>query len=278
MEGLDPWCSSCISSRLESLGGTLAQAAETTDAIARVENTISALLRAEETGAKAPDWNHITVDSGGLTYGAFQADRKSGELAAMLRRYLADPDARHARSMGPYVRALSRGERWPDGSADFKRILRAAGSDPAMQRAQSDYFREHHLRPGMADAAEAGLRSPLGAALWLDLKVNGGLDSVVADARRRVGSIRTPGDETRFIRAMLDAREARYRALARKSSHRAYLQGWLSRNGDFRRLLDAGQQDLAGEVRVASKGFSICGGSREDARAFERNQGAVATR
>jgi chitosanase len=237
--------------------------------VSRVQDTLAAVLAAEETGSRTPDYQQITVDSGGITYGAYQADRRSGELAKLIREYVrnATPTA-ETRALARHADALEGGRGAAlDRSSELKRLLRNAGNDPVMQQAQTGFFRAHHLEPALAKAAAAGIRSPLGASVWLDLTVNGGLDSVVAAARRVVPRIVTPADEARFIKAMIDARERRYRNLA-ANGMRKYLPGWLSRNNDFRKLLAAGNLDLAGNVPLPAKGFAICGGSTTDAAAF----------
>lgn len=277
LEGVDPFCESCVASRLESFGRMLDDAARQQAGVSRVQDTLAAVLAAEETGSRTPDYQQITVDSGGITYGAYQADRRSGELAKLLREYVknATPSA-ETRALARHADMLAGGKGAAlDRSSELKRLLRNAGNDPVMQKAQTDFFRSHHLEPALAKAAAAGIRSPLGASIWLDLTVNGGLDAVVAAARRAVPRVQTPVDEARFLKAMIDARERRYRNLA-SNGMRKYLPGWLSRNADFRKLLAAGNLDLTGNVPLPAKGFSLCGGSTTDAAAFRSWMGSLA--
>lgn len=268
LDGTDAWCATCVTDAVGSLGGTIDAASTLQAGVDRTKASIAALDRAEENGSVAAQWDGISVDSGGLTYGAYQFDRKSGELLQLLRDYVrmrADPSV-----TGPlevYVRGMGAGNVY-DHSSTLRMLLREAAKDPVMQLAQEELFQRRAVEPVLADAASMGVRSPLAAAIMVDLKNNGGYDSVVGGARRRVGPIRNADDERRFIAAMLDLREARYRSLARSSRLRKYLTGWLRRNDDFRRLFDAGNLDLSGVVPVHSKDDELCGGSAGDAQAF----------
>ena len=278
LDGIDPFCVTCVASRLEALGRTLDDAAAHAASVARVGDTITAITAAEETGARTPDWGQITVDSGGITYGAYQHSRRSGELAKLIREYVANatPSA-ETRALLRHARMLDGGRGAPlDRSKELKRLLRNAASDPVMQQTQKDYFRRTQLEPALADAAAAGIRSPLGASVWLDLQLNGGLEDVVRSARRVAPRVQTAADEARFVRALIDAREARFRRLAHSRKFRQYLPGWLSRNNDFRKLLNAGNLDLAGNVPLPAKDFAICGGSTQDAAAFRAYMASLA--
>lgn len=277
LAGIDRYCESCVASRLESLGLTIADLTRVQGSVDRVEDTLGAFLGAVETGSRTPRYESITVDSGGLTYGFYQADRRSGELSKLLKRYveLAQP-TNETRAISRYADQLANGRgAGLDRNREFHGLLKRAANDPAMQRAQTEFFRSHHLEPSLAKAAALGLRSPLGVSLYLDIQVNGGINSIVATAKRQVPRVQTAADEARFIRALIDARDARYRRLARNGM-RKYLDGWLSRNGDFRRLLNAGNLDLVGNVPVHSKGFALCGGTPADAAAFRAHMTSLA--
>jgi hypothetical protein len=269
LDGTDAWCPACVTDALASLDETIDAVSTLQAGVDRTRDSIAALDRAEENGSVAAQWDGITVDDGGLTYGAYQFDRKSGELLTLLRDYVRLRDDHSV--TGPlevYVRGMGAGNVY-DHSATLRLLLKQAAQDPVMQLAQEELFREMAVDPVLADAASMGVRSPLAAAIMVDLKNNGGYDSVVGAARRRVGPIRSDEDDRSFVEALLDLREARYRSLARSSRRlRPYLTGWLRRNDDFRRLYQAGNLDLSGVVPVHSKDDSFCGGSAGDAQAF----------
>lgn len=279
LAGIDRFCESCVASRLESLGLTIADLNRVQGSVDRVQDTMGAILGAVETGSRTPDYGQITVDSGGITYGFYQADRRSGELSNLLKRYvqLARP-TNETRALARYAQQMAGGRGAAlDRSRELQNLLRRAAHDPAMQQAQRETFRKHHMEPSMQKAADLGIRSPLGVAVYMDIQVNGGIASIVKAARRQVPRIASPADEVRFIRAMIEAREARYKRLAARGM-RKYLAGWLSRNNDFRRLLNAGNLDLTGNVPVNSKGFSFCGGTPDDAAAFRSHMESLTRR
>lgn len=258
------WCPTCAHGALETIDATLGEANALGLGVDTEVKTIMAMVRAEETGSADPDYAAITVDSGGLTYGAYQFDSNSGELHDMLARYIAR-GGRYASQLRPYVSSHAHAR--VKNSAALRSLLRQAASDPIMQQTQDDFFVDEHLKPSMEAAAKLGIRSPLGVALYVDIQTNGGIASVVKTAKRHVPKIQTSGDEQKFVQAMLDARDARYRYLGSHGYHR-YLSGWLARNNDFRKALANNALGLSGRVNLPHVGESICGGNHYDARAF----------
>ncbi len=258
------WCPTCSKNALEIIDGSLGEAEALGQGVDTTVQSILNIVRSEESGSAKPDYASITVDSGGLTYGAYQFDSKSGELHDMLAQYMSRGGA-YSSALRPYVSSMAHG-RMPHDQ-NLKNILRKAANDPIMQQTQDDFFVEHHLKNSMQKAADAGIRSPLGVALFVDIQTNGGIDSVMKTARRQVPQIKTAGDETRFIQAMLDAREARYRKLARHG-YGKYLRGWIARNNDFRSMLRNNDIGLEDKIRLPHIGESFCGGNHADARAF----------
>ena len=265
LDGTDAYCATCATGVLQKIGDMTAQANALVTGANRERASIEEFVRAEETGSVNPRYATMTTDSGGLTYGAYQFSTTSGQLAGLLSYYLRmknDPATTHL--FGSYVHG---GELVHGNSRVFTALLRQAANDPVMQYAQQRYFEAAVLDPAMASAAEIGIRTPLGAAILVDAMENGGYDELVAAARRRVPHIAGPSDESRFLAAFLDARDARYRSLARSRFYRPYLNGWLHRDADWRRMLASGNVDMDGRVNIASKG-EFCGGGGEDAEAF----------
>ena len=265
LDGTNAWCPTCSRNALEQLGNLSDQANALVTGANRVKASIGELVRAQETGYVVPRYATIAHDAGGLSYGAYQFSQASGELAGMLQYYLrvkGDPATTHL--FNSYIHG---GHLVNAGSHVFKMLLQQAASDPVMQYAQDRYFQDEFLDPALADASQTGIRTPLGGAILVDAMTNGGYDSIMAAAKRQVPHVNGPDDEARFLNAFLDARDARYRALARSPLYRRYLKGWLNRDNDYRRLLAAGNFDLEGHVNIASKG-TFCGGGGEDAQAF----------
>lgn len=268
------WCPTCAKGALEEIDATMGEAAALNDGVATEVRTIAAIVRSEESGSANPNYGAITVDSGGLTYGAYQFDSNSGELGQLLNRYIAR-GGQYSNALKGYASAMSHGRHPND--ANLRSILKKAANDPVMQQTQDDMFADVHIKPSMQKAADLGIRSPMGVALYIDIQTNGGIASVISTAKSRAGSIHSPGDETRFIQAMLDAREARYRRLARHGYGR-YLSGWLARNNDFRKALANNALGLSGKIRLPHIGESFCGGDHQDARAFGLYMASIAQR
>ena len=266
------WCPTCAKGALEEIDASMGEAAALNDGVETEVRTIAAMVRSEESGSAKPDYASITTDDGGLTYGAYQFDSNSGELRQLINRYIAK-GGQYSDALSGYASQMARG-RHPNDST-LRGILRQAASDPIMQQSQDDLFTDIHIKPSMQKAADLGIRSPMGVALYIDIQTNGGIDSVVRSARSRVGSIRSAGDETRFINAMLDARDARYRHLARHGYGR-YLNGWLARNKDFRSAFAKNDLGLSGKIRLPHIGESFCGGDHQDARAFGLYMASIA--
>ena len=268
------WCPTCAKGALEEIDATMGEAAALNDGVETEVRTIAAMVRSEESGSAKPNYGAITTDDGGLTYGSYQFDSNSGELGQLLNRYISR-GGKYSSALKGYASQMSRG-RHPNDS-NLRSILRQAASDPIMQQTQDDLFTDIHIKPSMQKAADLGIRSPMGVALYVDIQTNGGVGSVVASAKARAGSIHSPADETRFIQAMLDAREARYRRLARHGYGR-YLSGWLARNNDYRKALANNDIGLSGKIRLPHIGESFCGGDHHDARAFGLYMASIAQR
>ena len=274
IEETSAWCPQCATGALETLDVSLGAAKAVEASVDRELSTMLAFVRSEETGSATPDYGSITVDSGGLTYGAYQFDSESGAMRNLLTRYVAQ-HGKYATALTPYLEQMRRGES-PHGPA-LQQLLHQASSDPVMQHAQESLYLSSYVEPALARAAELGIRSPAGAALYRDIYTNGGLDYVVRNARAEVPEIRTGADEERFLQAMLDARERYYRKLGAEG-YDQYLHGWLARNGDYRDVIAKNGAGLKGAIHLAHAGTSFCGGSHADARTFELEMAGVAAK
>ena len=281
LDGTNAYCPTCVKGALDKLGDGVTQANTLAAGAMRERDTIEQIVKIEETGVASGDYGAISSDGAKMEYGAYQFSRASGQLQGVLRSYIqmegADP-----KSVGvlkSYLHTLESGAPLT-GDHVFTDALRQAAKDPMMKKAQDAYFERTYLIPAVADASKMGLRSPLAAAVLVDLKTNGGYDSVVAAAKKAVPTIASADDEKKFIGALLDARDARYKALAAKADLGRYLKTWMARDKDFRDILASGNTDLSGEVKLANGSF--CGGNGDDSRAFslfmaKQQQGATGT-
>ncbi|HVO31916.1 MAG TPA: chitosanase [bacterium] len=268
------WCPTCSHNALETLDASVGAASALSDGVQTDVETMLNMVRSEETGSATPDYGSITVDSGGLTYGAYQFDSYSGSLRTLLKRYAANGGA-YAHALQPYLDQMNRGG-YPHGSA-LQDLLHKAAKDPVMGQTQDEVYTSEYVQPAMQKAADMGIRSPAGAALVLDIYTNGGLSTIVRQAKAQVPSIKTPGDETRFLQAMLDARDRYYRHLGANGYGR-YLKGWLGRNNDYRTMLAKYGLGLEanGKVYLPHAGTRFCTGDHADARAFGLYMAALA--
>lgn len=124
-------------------------------------------------------------------------------------------------------------------SLDIKNLTQA--------QAEEIYWREYWL-PIAADTLPAGWGEVLA-----DIKINGGngpkmaqkaintvgyVPPLIVDGK--IGPITVDGMKktgTKGIKAILNARDARYRTLAAKPSQAKFLKGWLARDNDLRKYL-----------------------------------------
>ncbi|WP_242509097.1 chitosanase [Rhodothalassium salexigens] len=142
-----------------------------------VADTVArALVHLFETGRLVGDPGRIAVipgDRGGLSYGRAQATRASGALYRVVERYLADPAAREAGLLRPFLDRLATRDPALDYDAGFHQALRRAGTDPAMTRAQDRVVDALYWAPACAEAAAMGLDEPLSRAVVYDSHIHG---------------------------------------------------------------------------------------------------------
>ncbi len=120
-------------------------------------------------------------DLGKLSYGKHQASETSGNLRDMLQRYSDSPDpapnAALKQQMDEQLGNFSDDGKSYDGTAaqraSLKKLLKNACKDPAMQKAQDDFFREKFWDPAVDKAGEYGVKTSLGKAIYYDMQIQG---------------------------------------------------------------------------------------------------------
>lgn len=177
--------------------------------------TIRAVVAVLETG-QVPNpvaYSTATIldDDAGPTYGLHQATRSS--LRAILDSYLDDPacDADLAAritkaSVGPWP---GYAERHTPAALELLDALRAAGADPAMQRAQDHVFELRYWQPAAAMCEGMELARPLSWLAVYDTCIHSGPPRVTA-IRRRFPEVPPSdgGSEGTWTEAFLLARRA----------------------------------------------------------------------
>jgi hypothetical protein len=121
------------------------------------------------------------TDLGKLSYGKHQASETSGNLKRMLDQYsnstdpAPDPDIKSALDdqLGNFNDAGNSYTGTPEQRAEFKKLLRKACKDPAMQKAQDDFFQQQFWDPAKAKADQYGVTSNLGKAIYYDMQIQG---------------------------------------------------------------------------------------------------------
>lgn len=163
-----------------------------------------------------------THDEGIVSYGKHQATLQSGNLAAVLERYVERSRSAVAGELQrSYLNRVQQRDPALRHDQPFHDLLRQAAADPEMIAAQDDLFARHFYNPAVARAAELGIRSPLGHACLYDTRIqhgSGGADFIV---KLTSDSFQPPPavsgvDEAAWLAAFLNEREALLNRLADK--------------------------------------------------------------
>lgn len=141
------------------------------------KRTIQAIVNVFETGRITGDYSRVTVredDSGHLTYGRSQVTLASGSLARLVHDYCAEPGAIHVKELAVYLPRLDARDTLLESDAALRSLLRAAGADPAMRRAQDALFNRLYWEPALRSAEAVGIGTALGTGVVYDSFIHGG--------------------------------------------------------------------------------------------------------
>ncbi len=127
----------------------------------------------------------ILSDGAGISYGKHQATDKSGSLDLVCKRYIK-LNGIHAEALSGYLPQLSSNESTtvnpketcPEWLNQLIELLKTAGADPFMQRAQDEIFDELYWLPAVKIATEIGLQTALGQLTIYDTCIHSGLGNV----------------------------------------------------------------------------------------------------
>lgn len=212
------------------------------------KQTIKTIVNIFETGRIAGDYCSVSVipgDAGHLSYGRSQSALGSGALSNLLNEYCGRADAKFASSLHPYLTRVRNKDYTLDADDGFRATLKQAGSDPAMQSTQDDFFDRAYFIPACTAAAAMGIVSPLGTAVVYDSFIQGGWRKLKA----QLPSLVSLGGETRWI--------PRYIALRRHwlETMPAPLPATVYRMDTFTGLIGANDWGLAVPIKV--RGITI---------------------
>ena len=139
--------------------------------------TIQAIVNVFETGRFNGDYGQVSVapdDPGHLSYGRSQATLSSGSLVRLVRDYCVEPGALLAAELSVYLPQLEARNVRLDRDANLRALLRDAGADPAMHRAQDAAFDRIYWDPALRSAEAVGIETALATGVVYDSFIHGG--------------------------------------------------------------------------------------------------------
>jgi len=235
-----------------------------------VIDQITSVMETSESKGKY-DMLHTLNDGGGISYGKHQVTLTSGTLTKLLDTYLelASKDSANAKTLQQYLSRVRKHDLSLRGEKAFLEALRNAASEKEMVQAQDVTFLGVYGKPAWDAAKDGKISSALGHAMLYDTKIQGGMETLLENAEKKLGGKigdTVEGvkiDERRFLTVFNDLREARlYRlaAYAEKQGNKTranMLRNSAYRTASFRQLLQAGNMNVAGaggDVKIMGPG------------------------
>lgn len=213
-----------------------------------------------ETGRARGDYAACVIlpDGAGISYGRSQATDRSGSLDAVICRYI-DLGGARAADLKTYLPHLTADESAlldpkaapPEWCRRLMALLKLAGGDPAMQRAQDQIFEEQYWKPAEHTAMALGLLLPLSWAVVYDSCIQSGQNGV--PTIRRLFPEEAPptgGDERAWVTAYIKARNGWLLSRSNPATQRT-----VYRMRAFAELITAGNWNL--DAPVIIRGVSV---------------------
>lgn len=163
------------------------------------KGAVQAIVNIFETSAPRGDYASVTLltgDTGHLTYGRSQTTLASGNLYLLIKDYVDTDGAVFAKALRPYLSRLDAIDLSLDLDTDFHAVLRSAGDDTAMQRAQDAFFDRIFWAPAVRSAAYIGSDMPLGMAVIYDSRIHGSWHAIRDRVIKEFGSLSDLGEKT----------------------------------------------------------------------------------
>jgi chitosanase len=204
--------------------------------------TAKAIVNIFETSAVLGRYDQVTLipgDTGHLTYGRSQTTLGSGLLHDLLALYAANPGARFAKRLAPFLPRAAKLDLSLDTDAKFANVLRACGDDLVMRETQDVFFDTRYWNPSVDAARKLGATFPLSFAVVYDSRVHGSWDRLRDETTEQDGSFQKLG-ERGWIQAYVKRR------LNWLATHdREDLRATVYRMDAFQRLIDQDRWGLA---------------------------------
>jgi len=194
---------------------------------AEQKRAIDSILSVFETGRVPSPSSYSTctilADGAGISYGKHQSTDRAGSLDRVVRTYIR-MGGKLSNELAAFLPALDSNAStrvppkgpWGGEVTQLVRLLREAGSDPIMWRAQDEVFDEDYFSPALSHAANAGVSTALGVLAIYDTCIHSGPGRVGTHrAAFPEASPKNGGDERAWVTAYLRAR-----------------RDWLSRSGN----------------------------------------------
>lgn len=206
----------------------------------------------------------VADTQGGLSYGKHQASEKQGSLVQMLKMYAGRteppvPDPDFLSQLETHLQLYdATGSSYKGTAAQrtaYKALLKTICKDPAMQKAQDDFFDQFYFVPAMQHASDYGVASPLAQSIFYDISIQAGvrresfyragLAQWIAEHKKSTCTACQPKDATgpdeitflRYVNA------ARRKEMLAPTSSKAY-KASVYRPNEYDKLLDAKNLDF----------------------------------
>jgi len=216
------------------------------------KKAIDAVLAIFETGKVPTPESYATCtilkDGAGISYGKHQCTDKAGSLDLVVKRYIAlgGPLAGDLQKYLPQIASnestkVTPGGPYPAWLNDLIALLKKAGKDAFMQRAQDEVFDEVYFSPAVKHAESFGLTSALGLLTIYDTCIHSGPGRVATHkAAVKEPTPAAGGDEKEWVKEYIAVRRA---WLAANSN--PLVQKCVYRQDALSKLIAAGKWDLA---------------------------------
>lgn len=213
------------------------------------KHTIDCILSIFETGRipspAAYAMCTILADGAGISYGKHQCTDRSGSLDKVVQRYI-ELGGQHAAALQaclPYFASNKSATEVPKGpwsqeTQNVVNLLRTAGADPVMHRAQDEVFDRDYWNPAATQCEAMQLKHALSWAVIYDTCIHSGPGGVNG-IRNKFPAVPPSkgGDEKQFINQYLAAREnwllSSANELVRRTTYRMDAFQTLAANGNW---------------------------------------------
>ena len=182
-------------------------------------HAIDCVVAIFETGkvpsAKSYGTCSILNDGAGISYGKHQCTDKAGSLDLVCKKYI-ELGGQHAEPLKQYMNYIAANEsakfnnvtaNYPAWLNSLINLLKSAGDDPVMHKAQDEVFDVNYWMPAVNHCKNIGITSALGHLVIYDTCIHSGPGRV--SSLRQLFPEKSPangGDEKAWVIAFLNAR------------------------------------------------------------------------